>query len=178
MRRVEDGSHLPRPGFCVAVEPDVEPAALPEGLDERTLFYIEQARPVFDRIGRVSAQLSGLLILAATGARSAQGHPMFALIAEGREALAAAMAILRPPPSAAHHHHHLRRAAVAVARAVDLAEQRLHRRDDALLDRLTAALRAANQELHWATNALPGFAVVDLRQACCAAHSQRTHQTQ
>jgi hypothetical protein len=39
-----------------------------------------------------------------------------------------------------------------------------------MMDEMTAALRRANQELHWATAALPGFAVVDLRQACCAMH--------
>lgn len=173
MRRVEDGSHLPRPGLCLPVQPDLEAASLPEELDDRTLAYVEQARPVFDRIGRLSAQLSGLLILAAAGARSAQGHPMFALLAEGQAELAAELAALLPPAAAQHHHRHLCRAVAAVRQAVTLAGQGLHRRDEALTDRITAALRAANQELHWATAALPGFAVVDLRHACCALHSQK-----
>lgn len=172
MRRIEDGAQLPRPGLCLAVEPEAA-AALPAGLDDRTLDYVERARPIFDRIARISAQLSGLLILAASGARSAQGHPMFALTAQEGEVLADDMATLRPTDTALHHHRHLRRALHAAGCAIAFAAEGLHRWDDATIDRITAALRAANRELQWATAALPGFAVVDLRHACCALHSQR-----
>jgi hypothetical protein len=173
MRRVEDGVHLPRPELCLAVPPEADAPTLPDGPDDRTLAYIEQARPVFGAISSISGQLSGLLILAASGARSAQGHPIFAMIEEAAEALEGAMAALRPTEAAAHHHRHLRRAARAVARAVSLAARGLHKQDEARMDAMVAALRAANQELQWATAALPGFAVVDLRQACCAMHSGR-----
>lgn len=173
MRRIEDGSHLPRPGLCQPVFPaPTEDEVLPEDLDDRTLAYVEHAKTVFDRIGRISGQLSGLLILAASGARSAQGHPMFALIGEAEAGLAEEMAALRPTGPALHHHRHLSLAARAVARAVEIAGQGLHRWDAAMMDAMTAALRRANQHLHWATAALPGFAVVDLRQACCAMHRQ------
>jgi hypothetical protein len=162
MRRVEDGVHLPRPELCQAVAAD--PAAITDfaGVDDRTMNYIEAARPVFD--------LSGLLLLAATGARSAQGHPMFALLLDARDNLREALPGVRPSATGMHHHQHLERAANAVFVAMTLAEQGLHRCDALSLDRMTEALRRANQELHWATAALPGFAVVDLRQSCCAAH--------
>jgi len=172
MRRIEDGSHLPRPGLCQPVSTGPVPEELPSDLDDRTLDYVLQARPAFDRVSRISGQLSGLLILAATGAGSAQGHPMFALIEEAEAGLAEDMAALRPTEAALHHHRHLRCAVRAVRRAVALAGQGLHRWDEAMMDEMTAALRRANQELHWATAALPGFAVVDLRQACCAMHMQ------
>jgi hypothetical protein len=170
MRRIEDGSHLPRPGLCQLVSAGAGPEELPSGLDDRTLDYVLQARPAFDRISRISGQLSGLLILAATGARSAQGHPMFALIEEAEAGLAEDMATLRPTEAAGHHHRHLRLAARAVSRAVAVAKRGLHVWDEAMMDEMTAALRCANQEMQWATAALPGFAVVDLRHACCAMH--------
>ncbi|HTI00010.1 MAG TPA: hypothetical protein VL752_03595 [Acidisoma sp.] len=170
MRRIEDGSHLPRPGLCQPVSSGPQTEAMPADLDDRTLDYVLQARPVFDRIGRISGQLSGLLILAATGARSAQGHPMFALIQEAEAGLADEMASLHPTGAAGHHHRHLCLAVRAVSRAVTVARQGLHVWDEAMMDEMTAALRRANQELQWATAALPGFAVVDLRQACCAMH--------
>lgn len=172
MKRIEDGSHLPRPDLCRPVSVPPAPEAMPAALDDRTLAYVERARPAFERISRISGQLSGLLILAAAGARSAQGHPMFALTREAEAGLAEEMAALCPPEAALHHHRHLRLAARAVSHAMALAGRDLHRWDEALMDAMTATLRRANQELHWATAALPGFAVVDLRQACCAMHLQ------
>jgi len=170
MRQVEDGIHLPRPGLCVAVTPDIGAAEMPEGLDDRTLDYIERARAVFDGIARISGQLAGLLILAAAGARSAQGHPMFALIEEARDEVVSALAALRPTEAARHHHRHLMRAARALSKAVEAAARDLHRWDGPMMEDVTQALRHANQQLQWATRALPGFAVVDLRQSCCAMH--------
>lgn len=170
MRRIEDGNHLPRPGLCQPVSAGLPPEELPPDLDDRTLDYVLRARPPFDRISRISRQLSGLLILAASGARSAQGHPMFALIQEAEAGLAGEMAGLCPTDAALHHHRHLCLAARAISHAVTLARRNLHRWDEALMDEMTAALRRSNQQLQWATAALPGFAVVDLSQACCAMH--------
>lgn len=169
MRRVEDGEHLPRPEMCLAVTAEAEAPDLGT-VDDLTIAYIERARPAFETVRRISGQLSGLLLLAATGARSAQGHPMFALLLAARDNLREEMARLRPPAAAAHHHHHLRRAAAAVVAAVTLAEHSLHLSGAQGLDAVTDTLRRANQELHWANAALPGFAVVDLRQSCCAIH--------
>jgi hypothetical protein len=170
MRRVEDGVHLPRPEFCRGVMPERAETADFARVDDRTTDYIWRAKTTFEFVQRMSTQLSGLLLLAATGARSAQGHPAFALLLEARDNLQEDLAVLGPSAGAVHHHHHLRRAAEAVCAAVSHAEHSLHRSDARMLDRATAALRCANQELHWAAAALPGFAVVDLRQSCCAAH--------
>jgi hypothetical protein len=170
MRRVEDGASLPRPAWCELV-PASEPGDLPAGLDELTLSYVLAARPAFDQIRQTSGQLAGLLLLAAVGLGSAQDHPMFTLLLARRDAMRESLGVLRPPASAEHHHRHLRLAARAVSAAVDAAECNLHRRDDAMLDAISERLRGANQELQWAAAALPGFAVVDLRQACCASHA-------
>lgn len=170
MRRIEDGNHLPRPGLCQPVSADLPAEEWPVDLDDRTLDYVLRARPAFDRISRISGQLSGLLILAASGARSGQSHPMFALIQEAEAGLAEDMAALCPTETALHHHRHLALAARAITRAVARARRDLHRWDEAMMEEMTATLRRANQQLQWATAALPGFAVVDLRQACCAMH--------
>lgn len=171
MRRVEDGADLPRPGLCLPAFADEGGATLPDGLDDRTLAYIEDARLAFDQIRKINGQLAGLLVLAATGGRSAQDHPMFALILSGHDEMRDHLGKLRPTMAAEHHHRHLCRAARALSLAVTAARKVLHRRDETSLDAITEPLRRANQELHWATAALPGFAVVDLRQSCCANHA-------
>ena len=171
MRRIEDGVHLPRPGLCEPVGSGAGAEAAPTGLDDRTLAYVLAAQPVFDQIRRAGAQLAGLLVLAAAGGRSAQDHPMFALaIAAGDEGITGVSA-LRPPPSGLHHHRHLRLGAQLVLAALDAARLGLHRRDDASLDAILVRLHQAHKELHWAATALPGFAIVDLTQACCAQHT-------
>jgi hypothetical protein len=171
MRRIEDGAHLPRPGLCMPVSADAADEGPPSGLDDRSLAFVLAARPVFDQIRALTGQLAGLLVLKASGARSAQDHPMFALVLDRHDRMRDGLAALDVPASADHHHRHLRRAAHAVTLAVQEARDSLHRGDEASLDAITAPLRRAQQELHWAAASLPGFAVVDLRQACCAAHS-------
>jgi hypothetical protein len=171
MRRIEDGASLPRPGVCAAVAPGGPDDGLPAGLDDATLAYVLAARPAFDQIRQTSGQLAGLLLLAAVGLGSAQDHPMFTLLSARRDAMRESFGVLHPPAAAEHHHRHLRLAARAVSMAVDAAEHRLHSRDDAALDTVSRLLRRANQELHRAAAALPGFAVVNLRQACCASHA-------
>jgi hypothetical protein len=55
--------------------------------------------------------------------------------------------------------------------AIAAARRCLVRRDEAAIDAVIAPLRAAHQNLLWATGALPGFEIVALSQACCAQYA-------
>lgn len=170
MRRVEDGLHLPHPGWCEPVDMQAPEETVGEGLDDATLAYVLASRPVFEQLRRAAGQIAGLLVLAAAGGRSAQDHPMLGLAASARDEALETLRSLRVPQAAAHHHRHLARAARAVSAAVSAAESGLHRRDDAAADAVLAPLRAGYRELQWSTGALPGFAMVAFDQACCASH--------
>lgn len=77
------------------------------------------------------------------------------------------------PPQARHHHLHLTAAADALARSLDLLTRCLRANaDDAARAALVRSLRAATDHLRAAARLLPGFEMVDLNQACCAAHAR------
>lgn len=139
-------------------------------LDDVTTAYVLKTRMPFDLLRQASGQLAGLLVLAASGGRSAQHHPMLGL-AEG--CLAEAVDLLRgtsPPPRAVHHHFHLTQAARAIGRAMEAARERLHRRDDESMDAIIGPLRAGFHQLQFAAGALPGFEIVAFEQGCCGSH--------
>ncbi|WP_029076943.1 hypothetical protein [Kaistia adipata] len=141
------------------------------GPDDATRAYVEAAGPCFDDLRVVTAQLAGLLLLQASGARSAgPDHPMRAVAEELLETARDATLRLAPrSPRARHHHEHL------LATAARLTEA-LARIRAALLDREgvtepTRLLNAAWTELGSASRALPGFDLIDLTGACCAMHT-------
>ena len=120
----------------------------------------------------VLVQLSGfaLLLMTRRPERSVWAGSLDAIAArmdEARERMGA----LRPPAAARHQFHHLSKAADAIGRAADLAHACLTARaDDADRDALLQVLRAATHHLRATGRLLPGFELVDLGQACCAAH--------
>jgi hypothetical protein len=138
-------------------------------LDDSTVAYVLAARPHFESLRDVAAQLAGLLVLAASGARSAApDHPMLrsaeVRFAESKDGLAA----LRSPERARPHHRHLTRAADSIDAALAAARDRLGRpaADDAF-EPVLAPLKAGYAHLQRASNALPGFEIVSFDHACC-----------
>jgi hypothetical protein len=135
-------------------------------LDDRTTRYVLEIRPYFEDLRQVTAQLAGLLVLAASGASAPPDHPM--LSAAGRTFAAATDGILRtqPSPRAGRHHRHVLEAMAAVSRALTgMRESRLPAAD---LDRVLPPLRLAYEGLRQAAESLPGFEVVGFDRGCCA----------
>jgi hypothetical protein len=127
------------------------------------------AKPVYEALRSEMVQLAAFLLtgLTANGPRlinPASLEISRPSLGEARENLQK----LRPPASAAHHYWHLQNAARALERAETAALSRADFDRDALFRRL----EEAEAHLRAASKALPGFALVDLSQACCAQHAQ------
>jgi hypothetical protein len=132
-------------------------------LDDDTIAYIIETRRYFEGLRQVSAQLAGLLVLAAAGSKSAgPHHPMLdaaeQLYQEAVEGLHSARVTAR----AERHRRCLLRAAVALRNALSAAHSSLE------IDPVLIPLRAAYDQLQHASNELPGFEMVAFDQACCA----------
>ena len=145
-----------------------------DALDDLTVAYVLTARPHFENLRHVAAQLAGLLVLAAAGARSAApDHPMLhsaeALFQESKDGIGRTRATDRALP----HHRHLTLAAASIETALSAARDRLGRPDGrADLDRIMTPLRAGYTHLQHAANALPGFEMVAFDQGCCGSRVQ------
>ena len=138
-----------------------------EALDDLTVAYVLAARPHFEHLRDVAAQLAGLLVLAASGAGSAApDHPMLrsaeTLFHESKDGIRRTRATDR----ARAHHAHLTRAAGSLEAALAAARERLGR-PLADLDPVLTPLRAGYEHLQHAANALPGFQVVAFEHGCC-----------
>jgi hypothetical protein len=131
-------------------------------VDDATAAYILETRRSFEDLRQVAAQLAGLLVLAASGSKSAgPHHPMLESAAQlYREALAR-ICPARVTPQALKHHRYLLEAAGSLAIALEAA-----RRSPAI-DPVLAPLRAAYARLADAARELPGFRMVAFEQGCC-----------
>lgn len=140
-------------------------------LDDGTLAYVEAAGACFEDLRAVTAQLGGLLLLAASGAQSAgPHHPMLAVAADLLESARDATLRLTPRSTRTRHHHeHL----VATASTLAEALARIHATplDGDGITEPMRLLNAAWTELGAASRALPGFDLIDLTGACCAMHA-------
>lgn len=133
-------------------------------LDSDTLAYILESRKHFEDLRQVSAQLAGLLVLAAAGSRSAgPHHPMLEsadrLFRETVDAIHHARVTVR----ARRHHQTLLRAAEALRKSLAAARLSPH------VDPALAPLRIAYDELQKASRELPGFPMVAFEQGCCGS---------
>jgi hypothetical protein len=140
-----------------------------DALDDLTVAYVLAARPEFERLRDVAAQLAGVLVLAASGAGSAApDHPMLRsaemLFRESKDGIRRTRATDR----ARAHHAHLTQAAGSLEAALAAARDRLGR-PRADLDPILTPLRAGYEHLQHAANALPGFQVVAFEHGCCGA---------
>ena len=140
-------------------------------LDDRTVAYVVAAQPVFEDLRQVAAQLAGMLVLFATGSKTAApDHPM--LTTASQLFAQASDAIERARPSvterARPHHDALVHAAAALGEAMSATRRELGKPGLAAdLDRPLAPLRDAYARLQHAAAALPGFQMVAFDQGCC-----------
>jgi hypothetical protein len=138
-------------------------------LDDQTVAYVLAARPHFENLRDVAAQLAGLLVLAASGARSAApDHPMLhsaeTLFQASRDGIRSTRSTERARP----HHRHLTQAADSIEAALVAARDRLGR-PLADIEPVLAPLRAGYTHLQHAAGALPGFELVGFDHACCGS---------
>jgi hypothetical protein len=142
-------------------------APLPGGaLDDQTAAYILESRKYFEDLRQVSAQLAGLLVLAAAGSKSAgPHHPMLDAAEELYREAVEGIQYARVTARAERHHHCLLLAAAALRGALSAAHRRLE------IDPVLIPLRAAYDHLQRASNELPGFEMVAFDQACCGKRS-------
>ncbi len=169
--RFDDLSPTPLPSLMQAGHQDTFDDLANIELDDATAAYVLAMRNPFELLRRAAAQLAGLMVLAASGARNVAAHPMLDLAVEAQ---AEADDLVRSesaaaPARAEHHRLHLLRANRALAAALAAARQDAARNDPAAVDKIMAPLHAAYRELQWAAFALPGFEIVALSQGCCCA---------
>jgi hypothetical protein len=140
-----------------------------DALDDLTVTYVLAARPHFENLRQIAAQLAGLLVLAATGARSAApDHPLLHSAERLFQESIDGIRRTRTTDRALCHHQHLTQAAAALDTALSAARDRLGRTDGrADLDPIMLPLRAGYSHLQHAANALPGFEMVAFEQGCC-----------
>jgi hypothetical protein len=141
-----------------------------------TLVYIEAMQPLHIRLQQILTQAAGYALLVVMhGQRLAL---LDAPVVSARAVLVMALAevgSVRVPDTARRHYEHTMAASDAIRRALDLLVTCLRPgADDHARTELTQALRAATDHLRLATRLLPGFAMADLSQACCAAHAVRS----
>lgn len=134
-----------------------------EELDDATAAYVLETHKAFEDLRQVAAQLAGLLVLEAAGARSElPQHPMLSaaeeLVREAGETVRSARVTLR----AGRHHTHLVQAAADLHCALRAARRRL------AVDPILMPLRSAYAQLEAASRELPGFEMVAFGNSCCA----------
>ena len=146
-------------------------------IDDRTVAYVVASQPVFEDLRQVAAQLAGLLVLSATGAKTAApDHPMLVTAAQIFDQAIDALerATTSVTDHARRHHDALRKTAAALRDALAATRQELGKPPAAAdLDAALVPLRHAYACLQDAAGALPGFQMVSFEQGCCAAGTIR-----
>ena len=134
--------------------------------------YVVAAQPVFEDLRQVAAQLAGMLVLFATGSKTAApDHPLLGtatqLFAQAADAVERVQGSVTD--RARLHHDNLRRAAAALREALAATRVELGKPGIAAeLDTPLVPLRHAYACLEHAASALPGFEMVAFNQGCCA----------
>ena len=148
------------------------PSAL---LDDRTVGYVIASQPIFEDLRQVAAQLAGILVLFATGSKTAApDHPLLTTASQLFEQAADAVERVRPSVTgrARPHHEDLTRAAAALRTAMAATRLELGKPGLAAdLDAPLAPLGDAYASLQHAAASLPGFQMVAFDQGCCGAIS-------
>jgi hypothetical protein len=131
-----------------------------------------ESRPLHEGLRGVLTQLGGLSLLVVL--QRAATFDVETPLRQAGETLAEfdhALRALAVPGEAAHHHHHMVAASRAIGRAhALLSSANRFGSDDGARRALSATLADAADQLRFATQALPGFEMVDFTQSCCAAH--------
>jgi hypothetical protein len=163
----------------VIVDASEAPAPCPMGaVDDATAAYVTEMREPFELLRQAEAQLAGLMVLATASRQAIAGHPMLDLAADAIREANDGIRAARVPARARHHHAHVLEAVAAIRTAMQAARRCLRRGDETAIDAVLMPLRAAHQNLLWATGALPGFEIVALSQSCCAQHAAENRPEQ
>ena len=140
-----------------------------------TLTYIEAVQPLHERLQQILTQAAGYALLVMTRGRRLVflDVPVIGARAALDEAQAQLATVPAPGP-ARFHFEHMAAATSAIARSLECLVTCLRPgADDHARAALTRALRSATDHLRACTRSLPGFAMADLTQACCAVHAAR-----
>ena len=134
-------------------------------LDDRTVAYVVTAQPIFEDLRQVASQIAGLLVLSATGSKTAApDHPMLASASHVFAQTADAIDRVAPSASgrATLHHDSLVHARDALRLALTAAHAW-----PLDIDAVVIPLQRAYAHLRDAAGGLPGFPMVSFEQACC-----------
>jgi hypothetical protein len=139
-------------------------------IDDQTAAYVIDSRKHFEDLRQVTAQLAGLLVLAAAGASSAApDHPLLETAEQLLRDADDGIRCARVPVRARQHHHRLLAATAALKHALGAAHAHLGRPSPAGdLDPILMPLRAGYAHLQRAADALPGFDMIAFDRGCCA----------
>src|SRR5580700_5640919 len=138
-------------------------------IDDQTAAYVIDIRGHFEDLRLVTAQLAGLLVLAAAGANgAAPDHPLLATAEQLLHTAVDGIRHARVTVRARQHHHCLLAAIAAVRHALDAAHTHLGRQGAHVdLDPILTPLRAGYAHLQRASDALPGFDMIAFDRGCC-----------
>ena len=140
--------------------------------DDATVQYILGGSPLLAQLQQILRQTAGFALLVMNqGGRAPVLDAPLAVASQALSSTSAELQALRVPARAGRHYHHAIEAVTAIGQAIDLVAVCLRcARDDPARAALTRRLRVATEHLR-AASRLPGFGMVDLRQACCAYHA-------
>ena len=144
-------------------------------IDDQTAAYVIDIGGHFEDLRLVTAQLAGLLVLAAAGANgAAPDHPLLATAEQLLHTAVDGIRHARVTVRARQHHHCLLAAIGAVKQALDAAHTQLGRQSAHVdLDPILTPLRAGYAHLQRAADALPGFDMIAFDRGCCARSEAR-----
>ena len=142
---------------------------MPEPLDDRTVSYVLATERAFDDLRQVASQLAGLLVLAASGAKSATpDHPMMEAARSLCDEAGDAVRHAHPTDRALPHHRHVLQAAAAIGLALAEAREHFGNGRPSDIDSILTPLRVGYEHLRRASDLLPGFELIGFGQACCS----------
>lgn len=130
-------------------------------IDDQTAAYILATQTYFEDLKQVAAQLAGLLVLSASGAKSATpDHPMLNSAEQLYKNATDGLKSVRATPRARRHHESLQTALAKLGDALSSAKGT----GDPLIP-----LESAYADLRSAAKTLPGFEMVSFDHCCCHA---------
>lgn len=155
---------------------DTPPDARPEALiaagvnDETVVRYCGSVRPIYDAYKRVLGQLSGVLLLAQSGADDPGWRDkILATAAEQTEEARDRLGGVRAAPSVARHHDALVSLGERIAGLrAEIDRAALIVGDHDQWDRLIATLFSIHRSLLAASEPRAGMTPVDFSHACCS----------
>jgi hypothetical protein len=141
-------------------------------VDDSTLHHIVCGKLLLTRLQQILTQAAGFaLLVMSSGGRVPMLDVPLVLASQQLASTAEELRVLPVPSSAQHHNYHAVQAIASIGQAIDLLRVCMRcERDDPARAALTRCLRVATEHLR-AASRLPGFAMVDLQQACCASHA-------